>query len=230
MLLVRLFRVSNGDILLQTYSLRTQFIVFVASWIANRSLHVVNTVGEFRHVKTTEKIGTIITDSRITLQPHFGHLHMQYVDAYMIINANLLLNNKKNFDFIKLKAINAIYHRDYFSLMNSSFKDERESMRVAILNYKGLQRNYILSVVNAGNTVKYFGYNIDHMLKAIDSEFGEDKNGYVSFIGTKFQETFVYFLYFFMRGYLSDITDTSSRIFAILAKNNKIKRIIKTFT
>ena len=222
-MLARLFKISQGDVLLYTKSTKVQFVVFIACFLVNKHLHIVNTGSELSTIKLEEKIGTVITDPVLNV----NHLPIFGLDLSITIDSNLLFDNSKTFDFIKIRALHIIHKKEYDSLYYcSSFKDERQTLKDFILTPRNGQST-LLSIRVKERSLNYNKYSIGNMLEAVESEFGEESlKRYVNLRNTKFEESFVYMLYFFLRGDVLDVLSKYSILNNILLKSSKLKRLL----
>ena len=220
--LTRVMELSGGSVLLYTKSNKIKFIVFIAACLSRNELFIARDRNDIIAIKQTNDIGIVLSDPGDNI---YGLRHVITASIYCHVAENLLFNRHSNFKFLRLVAIDSDLFRTYTALNNQSFKDERKSLLDRWMMQKHLDRN-VLTMYPENVEVTYTMENINHMYSAIDADLVGEKDVFVQFGKTEFEQSFIYFLYFFLRGQLTDVAESTTVINILMNSGKKLKKII----
>lgn len=219
--LMRMMRVSDGDVLLYSNNNRVTFVVFVAALLANRTLCVVT---EGNHAYSTimnNDIGTVLYNG--ILHFLFSSREMHAVDSIMRIDTfGLFSKNATDFEWLSIRHANVSTYKYYSALRNQSFKDEREALEN---NFKFIndQQKGGLVLKQGATSINYETSNILEMLEVVNSEFKEEQHLFTDVFDVPFNQAFIYQLYFFLRGDLVNLGGESPYLFS---SHRKVKKLL----
>lgn len=216
--LTRLIMIPEGDIILYTKSNKLKFVIFVATLLSNKCLYIVSSLEEIVKTYTENRIGILFTNELL------DKIYKK-VPLSIMLSEEILFSSSTDFEFGDGFLAKNYAHLllDCGALANSSFKDERETFGDRWENTKHIHWNTNVLHMNG---ITYNNDNIRHMLNAVDSEFGDENHLFVSLSEIEFKQSFIYMLYFFLRGQLTNIGKSSLIYNMLLNSDRKLKRIV----
>jgi len=219
--LMRMMRVSEGDVLLYSSNIRVTFITFLAALLANRTLYVVTEAKDAYSTIMNEHIGTVLYNDVNVFR--FSHREMHAVDSIMRINTHRLFNKKAHdFDWLSIKHVHTEVYKYYSALHNQSFKDEREAF-ADNFKYINDQQKGGLVIKQGSVDIEYKTSNILEMLEVVASEFEGEPHLYTDVFDVPFKQAFIYQLYFFLRG---DLVNLGGGDRYLLTSHKRVKKLL----
>jgi hypothetical protein len=215
----RLIGVSDGDVLFYGQSLLLKFVIFMATLLKpNRKLYITENITEAKRLILIENIKTVFIDHAhgTGIEKVFKsyYVHFNNIDGMFSLYENLMITenvmaketyqtiayNKRREDEYHALSETILDRMDFLHLLDG-FK-KRHQLAVEL-------DEPVLSFTVMGKEYLYSFNNIVQMIYAIDKEFNKLQRHLIDFSGTKFEDSFAYMAYFFLRG---DRINTGNRM------------------
>lgn len=204
---MRIVSVSDRDVLLYDASDKFKFVVLMGCILGGRTLHIVDK-WKVSSLISSGKIGTVIFGKdyeKITkeLWAQVDIIITSYFEAY---------EDEDTIFFMDAIIMSLHREKTYRSILETPTDTEKiaKTSFEILLNQNFLRREekLQLSLVNRIGNCSYTNKNILHMLEVVDSIFSEEKEDVC--VGTEnisFEESFIYNLYFFLKGIVVNTSD-----------------------
>jgi hypothetical protein len=209
---------GEGDIVLKAKTGRVKFIVFLASLLASKKLFIIKTHKELSNLIYKEKISMYITSKYDNRKDLIRNMNVVVIEIFDYD----LINNTQTYDFIKFHWFTHEHLKSIYPIVKASFKKDRLSeFELRFMATMAINKKELLHM----NGINYSTKNIVHMLQAVDSEFESEKSPIYFNSAVPFEKSFIYTLYFFLRGDLTNIGSETS-IYNIISKSPWIKKMM----
>lgn len=205
--LMRIFSIVDDPIIYYSnfnrFNKETKFVTFLACLLARKELIIIDKESLLHLTIMNRKIGMVIGSYDID---NLLWKDTTFYDIPLIITINpmKLFSSDKHFDFIIYHNYSYLIKDQLHALLYSNFRDERESFYINWTKSEEEKYN-CLTLYNGPEAITYTNKNILEMLEGPESEFSDYTISYANTTYLDFEESFIYDLWFFLKGYLSSI-------------------------
>lgn len=198
--LMRILSISDKDVAIYSEDDKVKFVVFVACFLAGKTLYIARDADHLNSIAILTNIGTIISEGEFTF--------LKNIDLYCRIDKEALFSTDKDYMFLHMISLKNTTISAYRSLRASSFRRNTDVEDILDLR---LNRSSYISLVQWINWERYTytTRNIKYMLETISSEFKDNPLSLVYMHNLPFAKGFAYMLYFFLRGDLVTLANSS---------------------
>lgn len=205
----RVIRVSEGNVLFYGDSLALQFIFFLATFLCKgRSIHVTSDMKTAKMITMLQDVSTIFVQETFCGDgdekdfKSYARCNENVAGVFMVHPHDVRQEDIEPFELIEGLSIREHYGRDYGALLDSKLS------KIDYMAYKTLLLDRVsygtsiscLHTSKEGVDYEYSYKNMMAMVQAIDMEFDKLEQHVISVKYTKFEESFAWILYFFLRG------------------------------